>query len=130
MGALCAVVHVVTCRYRLFPVAEPLQDTTDIAACSSYNLVKSYLTHPRRRDSCNLRDDLRDVLFSPCCHSRNFYNCYLLLTRIFVPIAAYVQAEGVKGSARNNYKCHHLIIVSWILWRGCNQMHTVGAAKR
>ena len=128
MGASCSVIHVVPCRYRFFPVAEPLQDTTDIAACSSYNLVKSCLTHPRRRDSCNLCDDLRDVLFSPCCHSRNFYNCFLLLTCIFVPIPADIKADGVKDSARNDYKCHYLIIVN--SWRGCNQMHTVGAVPR
>ena len=108
MGALCAVVHVVTCRYRLFTVAEPLQDTTDIAACSSYNLVKPCIAHPCGRDSRHLCDDLHDVLFPSRSHSRNFYNCYLLLTCIFVPIPADIKADGVKDSARNDYKCHTL----------------------
>lgn len=122
MGASCSVIHVVPCRYRFFPVAEPHQDTTDIAACSSYNLVKSYLTHPRRRDSCNLRDDLRDVLFSPCCHSRNFYNCYLLLTCIFVPIPADIKAGGIHYSGCYYNCCYHIVNI-FARVRGLNPPH-------
>ena len=109
MGASCSVIHVVPCRYRFFPVAEPLQDTTDIAACSSYNLVKSCLTHPRRRDSCNLRDDLRDVLFSSRSHSR-------MLLIVFTP-HSYIYPNFGLCTGRGRTLLHYLLVLlfPWLL---------------